>query len=153
MSKTSFRMKHRGASLLMIVLSGFLILSMLSAIAINVASQITHNEIWRGKGTMTSRLTHIARSTASTVAEAIILEPEYFGDAAAIENGVFSEKTTVIDDPETGILNEVEVKIQGVLSIVVFVTVTAYEQDKYRGVTARIDMKATPKTVRWSIKK
>lgn len=137
----------------MIVLSGFLILSTLSAITINIASQIVRNEIWRGKGTTATRLTHLARATACTVAETIILEPDYFGDAETIENGVFSEKTTIINDPETGIINAVEVKIQGILANVIFVTATAYEQDKQSGVIAQIDMTATPKTVKWSIKK
>lgn len=153
--------KHKGASLLMIVLIGFLTLSTLSAVAINIASQVVRNEIWQTKGSATNRLNHLARSSANAAVEAIIKYSEenpeenslYFGSATEIAAGVSSERVTLINDTETGISNDIQIKVQGSRAHTVSITSTAYEGERRVGVIAKIDMVVNPKTVSWSIKK
>lgn len=145
--------KYDGAALLLVVLSSFLIFSTLTAVTINIASQMVRNEAWQSRNAVHNRLMIFARSAAIAATQALVEDSEFFGDAVAIASGVSSEKVTIIDDSETGVSNELEMKIQGMLSHIVFVAATAYEGDKKATVTARIDMTSTPKKIRWNVKK
>lgn len=145
--------KNRGATLIFIVLVGFIMLSILSALIISIAARTIKLETWQKEYAVKYRLEHLARSAADATVEAIIATSADFGTTSELISGVSSDKTTVIEDSDSGITNQVQLLIMGNPASKLTVTATAYEGDKHAAVKADILMSTAPKTVTWRIKR
>lgn len=153
LTKDIQRKKHSGAALLFIVLVGFIALSLLCALIINITGSTLKLETWQKEHVVKYRLEHLARSTAAAAVEAVIATSADFGTASELINGVSSDKTTVIEDSDTGVTDQVVLEIIGSSKSKISVTATAYEGDTHSAVRADILMTADPKTVTWRIKR
>lgn len=144
-----YRRKRRGLALLIIVLVGFIMLSILSAVVINLTSATLRLESWQRERLAVRRLDAIARSAANAAAEAILVSADCFGSASQLENGVSSNKITVVDDSGTGIKAEVKLSVQGSPSSKLKVTAAAGEGSFSATVVADVFLTTPPKIV-WS---
>ncbi|MEG1911411.1 MAG: hypothetical protein RRY12_12835 [Cloacibacillus sp.] len=103
MIKTSlFLIRRRGFALLGIVLIGFIVLSIVSAVAMNIAWQTVRVEAWQTQNIQRRRLDAVARSAANAVAETISADKGLtrFGSAESLKAGVTSLATQIFNDPE-----------------------------------------------------
>lgn len=144
-----YRRKRRGLALLIIVLVGFIMLSILSAVVINLTSATLRLESWQRERLAVRRLDAIARSAANAAAEAILVSADCFGSASQLENGVSSNKITVVDDSGTGIKAEVKLSVQGSPSSKLKVTAAAGEGSFSATVVADVFL-TTPPKIAWS---
>ena len=135
--------KRRGLALLIIVLVGFMVLSILSAVVINLTSASLRLESWQRERLSVRRLDVIARSAANAAAEAILVS------AAQLASGVSSNKITVVDDSGTGITAAVKLSVQGSPSSKLKVTAAASEGSSSATVAAVVFLTTPPKIV-WS---
>ena len=141
--------KRRGLALLIIVLVGFMVLSILSAVVINLTSASLRLESWQRERLSVRRLDVIARSAANAAAEAILVSADCFGSAAQLASGVSSNKITVVDDSGTGITAAVKLSVQGSPSSQLKVTAAASEGSSSATVAAVVFLTTPPKIV-WS---
>ena len=126
-----------------------MVLSILSAVVINLTSATLRLESWQRERLAVRRLDAIARSAANAAAEAILVSADCFGSASQLENGVSSNKITVVDDSGTGIKAEVKLSVQGSPSSKLKVTAAAGEGSFSATVVADVFLTTPPKIV-WS---
>ncbi len=103
MTRTSaFVTRRRGFALLGIVLIGFIVLSIVSAVAMNIAWQTVRVEAWQTENIQRRRLEAVARSAVNAVAETISEDNGLtrFGSAESVNTGVTSIATPIFLDPE-----------------------------------------------------
>ena len=141
--------KRRGLALLIIVLVGFLMLSILSAVVINLTSATLRFESWQRERMSARRLDGIARSAANAAAEAILVSADCFGTPLQLAGGVSSNKIIVVDDSDTGIKAAVKLAVQGNPASKLKVTATANEGSASAVVIADVFLTTPPKIV-WS---
>ena len=114
--------RRRGVALLAIVLVGFVVLSIVAAVAMNIAGQSTRIEAQQTQNIQKRRLDALARSAAVAVAEAISADQTLrnFQDAANVD--VTSDKQLIFSDPKNTYLT---LSLKGASSIDYTITATA----------------------------
>lgn len=108
--RKKFPSRHRGAALLMIVLVGFIVLSIISGVAINVAWRTLRAEARQTQEIEAIRADALARSAANTVIEtANSTSADFFG---SMSNSVSyeSERQTIFTVPDETTL---KIKLNG----------------------------------------
>lgn len=86
--------RHRGVALLAIVLVGFVMLSIVSAIAINIAWRTSHVEGWQKAHVEKRQLNYMAISTAAAVIDAVSNDAHF----SSVTSGEVTETQTINQD-------------------------------------------------------
>ena len=115
------RSKRSGAALLAIVLVGLIVLSIVSAVAINISWHTVRQEAWATQGMDNRRLDMLARSAANAVAEDVRSNDLPEG-AKNSESGISSSTDIIVTDPKATYLT---IKLVGTTSLDFTVTSTA----------------------------
>lgn len=99
----NFKTKNRGAALLIIVLIGFLVLSIVSGVAITIAWQTSRVEAWQTQNMQKRRMDFLARSTADMIIETISLDKDAasFDSIDNLNTGITSYNVLTLDNAET----------------------------------------------------
>lgn len=94
--------RHRGAALLIIVLIGFILLFIISGIAISIAWETMRVEGWQTQNIERRRLDYIARTAANLVVEEISSDKGVtsFDNSLKISDGISADKKLIFDDPQ-----------------------------------------------------
>ena len=94
--------RHRGAALLIIVLIGFILLFIISGIAVSIAWKTMRVEGWQTQNIERRRLDYIARTAANLVVEEISNDKGVtsFDNTLNISNGISADKKLIFDDSQ-----------------------------------------------------
>jgi len=94
--------RHRGAALLIIVLIGFILLFIISGIAVSIAWKTMRVEGWQTQNIERRRLDYIARTAANLVVEEISNDKGVtsFDKSLNISDGISADKKLIFDDPQ-----------------------------------------------------
>ena len=94
--------RHRGAALLIIVLIGFILLFIISGIAVSIAWKTMRVEGWQTQNIERRRLYYIARTAANLVVEEISNDKGVtsFDNTLNISNGISADKKLIFDDSQ-----------------------------------------------------
>lgn len=102
------REKRPGAALIAIVLVGFLVLSLVSAVVISIAWNTLRVEAWQTEQIEKIRLDYLARTAAKAVTDELTADPDNFG--ILNRNGIVSQPKVITDGTFSA---TVEVTIKG----------------------------------------
>ena len=139
------REKRPGAALIAIVLVGFLVLSLVSAVVISIAWNTLRVEAWQTEQIEKIRLDYLARTAAKAVTDELTADPDNFG--ILNRNGIDSEPKVITDGTFSA---TVEVTIKGDDQRANLVAKASSAKGGSALVRTTIDLTTTPKTVTWS---
>ncbi|HAJ94152.1 MAG TPA: hypothetical protein DCM41_04585 [Synergistaceae bacterium] len=137
--------KRPGAALLAIVLVGFLVLSLVSAVVVTIAWNTLRVEAWQTEQIEKTRLDYLARTAAQAVTEELIADPEAFG--ILNRNGLVSQPKVITDGAFSA---TVEITIKGDDQRANVVAKASSVKGGSALVRTTINLTTTPKTVTWS---
>ncbi len=139
------REKRPGAALIAIVLVGFLVLSLVSAVVISIAWNTLRVEAWQTEQIEKIRLDYLARTAAKAVTDELRADPDNFG--ILNRNGIVSQPKVITDGTFSA---TVEVTIKGDDQRANVVAKASSAKGGSALVRTTIDLTTTPKTVTWS---
>ena len=144
------RSKRPGAALLAIVLVGLIVLSIVSAVAINISWHTVRQEAWATQGMDNRRLDMLARSAANAVAEDVRSNDLPTGaNVNNSENGISSVPTPIFSNDEKTD-TYLTVKLVGTNSLDFTITSTASD-DRAKAVVSLTCVSSDGKlTKKWS---
>ena len=139
------REKRPGAALIAIVLVGFLVLSLVSAVVISIAWNTLRVEAWQTEQIEKIRLDYLARTAAKAVTDELTADPDNFG--ILNRNGIVSQPKVITDGTFSA---TVEVTIKGDDQRASVVAKASSAKGGSAVVRTTIDLTTDPKTVTWS---
>ena len=137
--------KRSGAALIAIVLVGFIVLSLLSAVVISITWQTLRVEAWQIEQIEKIRLDYLARTAAKAVTDELTADPDAFG--VLNRNGIISDPKVITDGDFSA---NVEITIKGDDQRASVVAKTSSAKGGSAVVRTTIDLTTTPKSVTWS---
>lgn len=127
--------RHSGAALIAIVLAGFMLLTLLCAVAFTISARTMRVEEWQTLHDKKVRLNYLACSSANAVIEALSADKSCFGTDPADKTGKAD-----ITDSDYGLSASVEISITGDVNSRVLITSKASGADTLSStVTADFD--------------
>ena len=139
------REKRPGAALIAIVLVGFLVLSLVSAVVISIAWNTLRVEARQSEQIEKIRLDYLARTAAKAVTDELTADPDNFG--ILNRNEIVSQPKVITDGTFSA---TVEVTIKGDDQRANVVAKASSAKGGSALVRTTIDLTTTPKTVTWS---
>lgn len=140
--------RHRGAALLIIVLIGFILLFIISGIAVSIAWKTMRVEGWQTQNIERRRLDYIARTAANLVVEEISNDKGVtsFDNSLKISDGISADKKLIFDDPQKTYLT---LSIKGSSSYCTITSVVSADNGEKVTVSANMIKSGDTYITRW----
>lgn len=134
--------KHKGSTLLIFVLVAFIILAILSAVALRIAGQTKKTEIWQ-MNNKEQMLTELSRSAIQMTAEMVSADVSILDDTT-----IYNPASVTITDDKTDVAT-VTITINAGVGNIVNITAEAKTSDNQKVKILGSYSRNTHKIVRW----
>ena len=134
--------KHKGSTLLIFVLVAFIILAILSAVALRIAGQTKKTEIWQ-MNNKEQMLTELSRSAIQMTAEAVSADISILDDTT-----IYNPASVKIKDDKTDVAT-VTITINAGVGNILNITAEAKTSDNQKVKILGSYSRNTHKIVRW----